>query len=86
MARRTSRERSGSGILGLVSAQGEVAERECRQLRLMLDRLDRFRSGDLSIGLRHCMSPSSVYLEVNRDEGLATWQKAEPAYTSRRTQ
>jgi hypothetical protein len=73
------------GQSGAVSADEESIERERRQLRLMLDRLDRFRSGELSIGpvikdLKALLNELQLANEDWRQEFIDAWSALEIPY------
>ena len=74
-----------SGQSGSVSADEEAIERERRQLRLMLDRLHRFRSGELSIGpvindLEALLNELQLANEAWRQEFTDAWSALEIPY------
>jgi len=63
----------------------ELVERECRQLRLMLDRIDKFRSGHLGIGpvisdLEALYSELQLADEPRRIEFIEGWSDWEIPY------
>lgn len=68
-----------------MSAPEEKVERECRQLRLMLDRVAGLRSGDLSIGhaigdLEGLLYQLELASDGWRDEFTEAWSLLEIAY------
>ncbi|HEY7468550.1 MAG TPA: hypothetical protein VIC07_03320 [Acidimicrobiia bacterium] len=63
----------------------ELVERECRQLQLMLDRIDRFRSGHLGIGpvisdLEALLYELQLADEPWRSEFIEGWSDLEIPY------
>lgn len=63
----------------------ELVERECRQLRLMLDRIDKFRSGHLGIGpvisdLEALLYELQLADEPWRNEFIGGWSDLEIPY------
>lgn len=69
----------------LVGTEGETEQREQRQLALMIDRLDRFRSGQLSIGsvindLEALLDELQLVDDAWRREFIENWSDLEIPY------
>jgi hypothetical protein len=80
-----STRRRASGHSACVLDDNEIRQRERRQLALMIDRLDRFRSGELSIGpvitdLEALLEELQLVDDAWRDDFREAWADLEIPY------